>query len=319
MAKRLALYIAAILLGIFLIPALVTVIFGRFNEGIDIPPYVPQNRSNEVLHRTNTSNTLFQYEASYKRLELLNELEEYIIMVVAAEMPALWHIEALRAQAVAARTYAVHQLIKYPHLTMWELYQAYTNEEALKTKWGDRFDYFFARIRYSVESTRGEIMLYNGEPILAVFHAMSAGTTELAENVWRQPRPYLHSIFSADYSNVPTFRHETAFTDADKAALLGGQANDRLIITKRSPAGYVLYATFGSLTLSGREVRQRLGLRSTHFTISQNGNHSTITTLGHGHGVGLSQHGANILAQGGLCYIKILQHYYQNITFGFVQ
>ena len=308
----------AVILCVILLPAAITALFGVFNEGHTVELARPQPPPTfEQVSRL--SSVLFEYYTAYERLALFDELEEYIVMVVAAEMPALFHMEALKAQAVAARTYAVNQLIANPGACMWSLYQAYTSEEALREFWGDRFDYFMYRIRHSAETTRGEIMLYDGMPILAVFHAMSAGQTEVAENVWRNPRPYLVSVFSCDYDGVNGFTVETAIPVVDVARFLGGNVGDRLVLTRISDAGYVVEATFGNNTFTGREVRERLGLRSANFDMRYSGADIIFTTRGHGHGVGMSQHGANNRAHQGASYTEILMHYFHNISFGFLQ
>jgi len=319
MAKSVVVYIFAVVVCVLLAPVLVTIVFDRFNEGHTVEE-VQAGATHEIENVSRLASMLFEYYTYYERMALFDELEEYIVMVVAAEMPALFHMEALKAQAVAARTYAVHQLIESPGAPLSSLYQAYTTEEALLDLWGNRFDYFMARIRLSVESTRGEIMLYDGEPILAVFHAISAGQTELAENVWVKHRPYLVSVFSCNYEGVNGFIAETTITANNMAWLLGGNATDRLTIIQRSEADYVLHASFGDRVFTGREIRELLGLRSTNFDIVHNeAGDAIFTTRGHGHGVGMSQHGANNRALQGANYIQILTHYFYNISFGFLQ
>jgi len=322
MLKVIVVYILAVILCVILLPAAVSRLLGRFNEGYSITNEQPARpaQPNEAEQAFQLSGIIFQYYTAYERLALFDELEEYIVMVVAAEMPALFHIDALKAQAVAARTYAVHQLIENPGMPLYDIYQAFATKESLRELWGDRFDYFMARIRMSVETTRGEIMMYNGVPILAVFHAMSAGQTELAENVWRRPRPYLISVFSCDYDGINGFEVETIIHVATVARSLGGSENDRFVITQISNAGYVLEVTFGNQTFTGREVRERLGLRSTNFNVTHAANGDAIfITRGHGHGVGMSQHGANNRALRGANYIEILTHYFHNVSFGFLQ
>jgi stage II sporulation protein D len=155
MVKLIFVYIFAVFLCIVLIPALVTVLFGRFNEGYMVYEQ-PQRRDTEQVFAL--SRLIAEDVTVYERLAYFEELEDYIVMVVAAEMPASFHLEALKAQAVAARTYAVNQLIENPGVYFSDLWQAYTNEEALRALWGVEFDFFMGRIRQSVEETRGEIM-----------------------------------------------------------------------------------------------------------------------------------------------------------------
>jgi len=257
--------------------------------------------------------------------------ERYIIGVVAAEVPALFHMEALRAQAVAARTYAIYSMStlgmdQFDYARISEIWQAYLSEPDMRLRWGNNFDTHFATIHEAVRSTKGEILVYNNEPILAVFHAQSGGQTEYSENVWHSPRPYLQSVNSDFYTYRPDFEYRHKFTQAELNTRLNSALPNMLPsnnvpqiqINSRSAAGYVQSVTIAGQSLDAAALRTALNLRSTNFTIHHENTNTIFTARGHGHGVGMSQIGANALAQRGYSYVEILEHYYRGarVVFG---
>lgn len=257
-----------------------------------------------------------------------NTLEEYIKGVVAAEMPALFPEEALKAQAVAARTYTIHSLAPTGKTTIHpeEIGQAYLSVEELKKQWGKNFPVYYKKISDAVDATYGEIMVYEEEPILAVFHAESAGKTETAENVWEQSIPYLQSVDSSLDEKAPDFEKQVTFTCQEAANTLSSRfaglgldadnLQNQLQIKNRSSSGYIQEIQVGSKILTGKQVREALGLRSANFAISYPTNNTLcFTTKGYGHGAGMSQYGASFMAEDGNNYREILQHYYTGIDF----
>lgn len=255
-----------------------------------------------------------------------NELEEYIKGVVAAEMPALFEKEALKAQAVSARTYAVRKMNEANRTDVpYDIGQAYITVEQMKQKWGEHFDEYYSRISQAVEQTKGQIMVYDNEPILAVFHAESAGKTESAENVWQQQIPYLKSVDSSLDENAPDFEKSVSFTYDEfikrfynkygDIALNSQSLPHQIKILSYTPAGYVQQIQIGNRTFTGREVRETLSLRSSNFTVQSQNNTIIFTTKGYGHGAGMSQYGAQFMAKEGKTYQQILQHYYTGISF----
>ena len=242
------------------------------------------------------------------------ELEEYVAGVVAAEMPAAFPEEALKAQAVAARTYQVRQMqAAGSRAVLYDVGQAYLSEAEQKEKWGEGYALYAGKIHSAVRATAGEIMTYDGEPILAAFHAQSGGRTEDAAHVWNTAVPYLKSVDSKGDRQAPN--NETTVTIAAKTL-----ADDAAVsVKKRTEAGYVAEVQAGSKTFSGREIRERLGLRSADFTIAKNGDSYIFTVHGYGHGAVMSQYGASFLAEQGKNYHEILRHYYTGISFSILE
>ena len=257
------------------------------------------------------------------------ELEEYLVGVVAAEMPASFEMEALKAQAVAARTYAVYQM-DTQGISLSQVQeaggQAYISEDQRRERWQEKFEQYEKKIRTAVESTAGEILVYDQEPILAAFHAISAGATEDAENLWSgEDLPYLQSVPSPMDTTSTEYVYTVSLTEEETAALLQqadpelilaeGSLIDQMQVLSRSDAGYIEQMQIGNRTYTGAQVRTALGLRSADFTITYKNGMFTITTYGYGHGGGMSQYGANALALDGMTYQDILAYYYTDIQF----
>ena len=254
-------------------------------------------------------------------------LEKYLQGVVRGEMPASFEMEALKAQAAAERTYVYYQLAagrkeKHPEAdvcTDHTCCSAFLSEQAAREKWGGDYDPWEARIEQAVAETDGQAVLYGGQPILAVFHSSSAGKTAAAEDVWSGELPYLKSVDSKGDRQAPN--NETTVTIAAKALAerLGIAEDAAVSVKKRTEAGYVAEVQAGSKTFSGREIRERLGLRSADFTIAKNGDSYIFTVHGYGHGAGMSQYGASFLAEQGKNYHEILRHYYTGISFSILE
>lgn len=282
-----------IFLTVLFLPLLVTLICGGFTKNL------PQ-----------------EAKALYGLADLApleTELEEYVVGVVAAEMPAAFPEEALKAQAVAARTYQVrHMEAAGSSDVLYDVGQAYNTTEEQKKKWGKNYGFYAAKIRKAVRETAGEIMIYEGEPILAAFHAQSGGKTEDAENVWSEAVPYLKSVDSSEDKNAPDNQTTVKINAETVAKKLG---SDELKILSRTQASYVDEVQVGEKVLTGRQVREKLGLRSANFSVAKKGGDLVFTVFGYGHGAGMSQYGASFLAEKGMTYRQILQHYYTDIDF----
>lgn len=237
-----------------------------------------------------------------------HELEDYVAGVVAGEMPVNFPYEALKAQAVAARTYAVKVKNENSNISYKDIDQAYVTTDKMKKMWKNDFDENYNKILSVVQSTAGEILVYDSEPILAAFCSTTNGYTEECENVWTQDLPYLTSVRSIGDELSPYFSETKEITRARLKALTG---SEDISITKRTQAGYVTEVKSGNKTYSGNKLRSLLGLRSTSFEIADKGNSIVITTKGYGHGLGMSQYGACYMANHGSSYRDILAHYYK--------
>lgn len=253
-------------------------------------------------------------------------LRDYLIGVVAAEMPASFEPEALAAQAVAARTDTLYRLlVARPHdgaacCTDPGCCKAYASPEELRDFWGGDYGRWLARIEAAVDATDGEIVVWDGEPIFAAFHASSEGSTEASENVWQAALPYLRSVPTGETAaDVPGFLSSAVFSaeelrtrllDRCPGADLSGPPDGWLTEARRSEAGRLLSLRAGGEELSGGALRSLLGLRSTAVTWRCEDGVFTFESAGFGHGVGLSQYGAEVMALGGADHREILLHYY---------
>ena len=248
------------------------------------------------------------------------ELEEYIVGVVAAEMPASFNIEALKAQAVAARTYAMKKTSAGKILSASVSDQAYNTVDEMRNKWGVSFDIYYSKVRDAVYSTKGMVMMYNGNYIDALYHAISSGTTEMPKYVWNSSYPYLVSVDSSLDRNVRGYEVTNFFSyDSLSSKLgIGVNADTNIEVLSYTESGRVNELKIGDSVLSGVTVRSKLSLRSTDFTFSKTDNGVNITTRGYGHGVGMSQYGANEFAKSGMSFSDILTHYYTGIYFSYV-
>lgn len=246
------------------------------------------------------------------------ELEEYIVGVVAGEMPASFNEEALKAQAVAARTYAAFKITtstnEYAVVTD-VTDQHYITTKEMKELWGNDYDKYYGKIKKAVNETKNQIMFYEDKIVEAYYFAMSNGYTENCEEVFSQKRDYLQSVASVyDNDSINNFSVTKVLTKQEFLNKLSITSNDILINNiERSKTNRVLEITINNKTFLGTEVRNLLGLRSTDFTISIKDDEVQITTKGYGHGVGMSQYGANGMANVGFNYEEILKYYYQNI------
>ena len=257
-------------------------------------------------------------------------MAEYLPGVVRGEMPPKFEPEALKAQAAAERTYICYQMkagakSAHPDADVCDdagCCSAYLSEADARKKWGDAFDEYEAKVQAAVSDTDGVVMLYAGDPIMAVFHSSSAGKTAACEDVWSAELPYLVSVDSPETaSTVPNYysvktmsrdEFKRIFTAAHPEADFGGTwVSGR----RENGSGRVESLNIGGVTVSGAEIRTLYGLRSACFTVEV-GEDVTFRVTGYGHGVGMSQYGAEELAKQGKTWQEILQWYYTDIIFG---
>lgn len=263
------------------------------------------------------------YRTETQTIEQL-PLENYVVGVVASEMPADFELEALKAQALAARTYIVKQLLTDDKLglpegasvTDTELHQVYKNNDDLKELWGKDYKKKIDKITTAVSETAGQILTFKGEPIAAQFFSTSNGYTENSEAYWSSPFAYLTTVESPWDKQSPKYYDKKTFTINDFERLLNlkltnsGELGE---IIERTPGKRVSKVKIADKIFTGREIRERLDLQSTDFQLSRHGDQIVIETKGYGHGVGMSQYGANGMALEGKTYDEIVKYYYTGV------
>jgi len=243
------------------------------------------------------------------------ELEQYLIGVVGSEMPASFNIEALKAQAIVARTYALKRISENKILTDNTSTQVYKDNNELKQIWKNDFDKYYKKIENAVLSTKGIVIKYNNKYIDAVYHSTSNGYTEDAINVWGYSIPYLKQVESKYDVNVSSYKREKVFTFVEISNLIDTIIGENTeFILERNESNRVKIVKINDIEIDGITFRNLLGLRSTDFTIEIKNENVIITTYGYGHGVGMSQYGANSMANSEYNYKDILNHYYKNVT-----
>ncbi len=258
------------------------------------------------------------------------DIEEYVMGAVAAEMPASFHSEALKAQAVAARTYAIrlryNNILKPDPSLQGADFSAdpvnrkgYMDEATARDFFGADYELYWGKISDAVYSVKDEVLTYNSQPIVAAYHAASAGITEDAANVWVGSADYLLPVESEGDLLSPNFETEVAMTESElkekmqalwPEVVFGDDANQWILPVETSEGGYVVLANVGGVMLSGLDIREALDLRSSAFEVRASGGNIIFTVKGYGHGVGLSQYGADYMARQGYNYEEILMHYY---------
>ncbi len=247
---------------------------------------------------------------------------DYIRGVVAAEMPALYETEALKAQAVAAYTFACYrangrQGLHYDVTADSQTDQGYTSDDAAREKWGDKAEEYLSKIDAAVAAVEGELITYQGECALAAYHAMSSGTTTACRDAWGKDIPYLTEVASTGDCLDEKYLSTAQFTPDELKSKLSafkqasGDAQDWFKDITVAPSKRVVSINFCGEKLSGSDITKALSLRSSNFSIEFNGEYFIFTVMGYGHGVGMSQTGANYMAKQGSSYKEILLHYYK--------
>lgn len=247
-------------------------------------------------------------------------IEEYIVGVVSGEVPISFEMEALKAQAVAARSYVLKQL-EYNKNNDYDVVdtvmnQVYLDSDQLKNRWGNDYINNLNKAKMAVLETKGEYLDCNGSVVEALFFSTSTGYTENSGEIFPTQQPYLKSVASLWDADVsPVYNDYFYFSLNDFYNKLGVSYSDNVNveIVSTTSTGRVKQIKINGKLFSGDEVQYLLGLRSTFFTIIQNGNNITVNTKGYGHGVGMSQYGAQGMALNGYKYDEILKYYYQGV------
>ncbi len=239
----------------------------------------------------------------------LVDLEEYLYSVVGSEAYPTWPMEALKSQAVVARTYALYKSSKGGN-------RYYDLDTTTRTQVYKGLETEFVTTHEAVNGTAGQVLTHNGKVILAAFHSSSGGHTENVEDVWSSSLPYLRGV--VDYDQLaPVFQWRKSFSASQMGQLIGGVGTVRSLIPQRTtPHGRIItlkvVGTRGSKNITDDNLRKALGLKSTLFTVSANNGIFQIDGRGYGHGIGLSQWGSHYLAEQGVPYDQIVSHYYKN-------
>ncbi len=261
-------------------------------------------------------------------------MERYLLGVLRAEMPASFELEAVKGQANAARTYTLHkmsggEIANHPKADACDdinCCKAYMTAEDAAAQWGSMAVYYEEKLLRAVRETDGQIVLYDGEPILAVFCSSVGGSTQNAGAVWQKDLPYLTSVSSPETEElVPNYYSTVHFTAEEfrslvhaacPAAELSGSPADWIRDISRSETGFVTSLTVGGAEMRGNDLRTALSLRSPSFTVEVDGDTLTFHVTGYGHGVGMSQYGANVMAKEGKTCAEILTHYFTGTAIG---
>lgn len=266
----------------------------------------------------NTTNSSVSEIAVYRSNgSVINlNMTDYLIGVVSSEMPASFNLEALKAQSVLARTYALKAKQTGKKLTDTVSTQSYIDIDQMKNKWGNSFNTYYNKIKNAVENTNGEYLSYNENYIEALYHSTNNGKTESSLDVFGNYYPYLVSVSSEYDKNASSYLRTISMPLDTISNKLGLSLNNDSVISiiSYTDGGNIKEININGNNFSGKKVRELLGLRSADFDISISDNNANITTRGYGHGVGMSQYGANGMANAGYSYKDILSHYYPGTT-----
>ncbi|WP_077623427.1 stage II sporulation protein D [Sediminibacillus massiliensis] len=304
---------------ILLLPTLIVVPFIQAG-GVEKESISSEQTKKVALKEEDSSFSVKVFRTNTEKVETV-PLEDYVKSVVASEMPVEFELEALKAQALAARTYIVNYLTLDEggveggaDVTDTVQHQVYKNEKELRAQWGADYSDNMSKITKAVAATKGEIVTYQDKPITPAFFSTSNGYTEDSENYWPNELPYLRSVASPWDKSSPKYLDQQIFTVAEVEQALGIQLDPSAPVVaemKRTESKRVAEISLGGKKFSGREIREKLDLRSSDFELEQKNDHLIFTTKGFGHGIGMSQYGANGMAKEGKTYKEILQYYYQ--------
>lgn len=324
--KRILFYTLFIVLLIFGMP----IIFTNEFE-------VKETMAKDTVTENKTENNTFDY-GQYNNIKLLHSetgiveelpLDTYLYGVVSSEMPAVYREEALKAQAVVARTYTIYKIkngSKHENADICDspsCCQAWISKENRFSRWEEKDrENFWNKIVNAVESTKGKIITYNNEPINAFFHSNSGGKTELPINVWGGEYPYLQVVETSGEDMYSTYSSEVVISkDELISKMLEKNSKFEIDFSKEDAIKILGYTDgerikeiqIGNTVLSGVEARAIFGLKSAKFNFEIIDNNIKFTVSGYGHGVGLSQSGSDALASQGKNYEEIIKHYYKDV------
>lgn len=339
--KKIGIYLMVVLIITIFIPTVIikTVNFAPISnrvegQGLEKDKKAEQTKEKPIVIEEKKVERIKVYDTNTKKVEDFI-LDEYVKGVVAAEMPARFHIEALKSQAIAARTYAISRSIRFESghpdhpdapLCSKEHCQAYLSLEDLKKIHGEKWvEDYWGKIEEAVESTRNIIIYYEGEIIEPLYHSTSGGMTEDVINVFAIDSPYLKAVESPNEEHSPKYKAIVTLT-ADEfinklkakypnIKITKDNFHEKIKLIEKTNSGRVKKLAIDGEIIEGRDIRDLYSLNSTNFKIvfDKNLGLIEIETYGYGHGVGMSQWGANGMANEGSTYEEILKHYYTGI------
>lgn len=332
--KKVILYFIAFIVVCFFLPAILTKKDAKFVE-------TSSKSNNEIIENTDSTQENIKSTYNYKNygtIKLLHKktgeveqvnIDDYLCNVVSAEMPADYEIEALKAQAVVARTYTIYKINNKKHENAdicddSTCCQAWVDKETRFSRWEEsKRESNWEKIQKCIQETQGQIITYQNQPINAFFHANSGGKTELPVNVWGGTGlPYLQVVETAGEEGYKQYESEVELTQDELIEKLKTKYSDISIdfsnqedlkILEYTDSGRVKTVKFGNHEISGIETRTLLGLKSTNFEISKENDKIKFTVKGYGHGVGMSQTGADAMAKQGKNYKEIINHFYSGV------
>jgi len=342
--KKFVIYFFSFAFICFFLPSLLTKTskeVSSTDENIDLDKNNIQVQKVEKSNQYNTNNVNENRKfKEIKTIKLLHtdsqevqevDLEEYICNVVSAEMPADYELEALKAQAVAARTYTIYRITqeekKHENADICNestCCQAWISKEDRLAKWEeDKREANWNKIVKAVEETKGKVITYEGSPINAFFHSNSGGTTEVPINVWGgSGYPYLQVVETSGEEGYSQYKSEVSLTKLElESVIKQGYPDfqidylqeDAIKILEYTSSNRVKTLKLGNIQVSGVEARKLLGLKSANFEVTINEDNVIFSVIGYGHGVGMSQTGANTMAQNGATYEEIIKHFYVGV------
>lgn len=329
--KKFIIYFLGFVFVCFVLPALLT------SKNKETSSEIVNQISNKNEIQENLSNEKYQYK-QYGTIKLLHNdtgvveevfIDDYLCNVVSAEMPANYEIEALKAQAIVARTYTIYKIKNKKHENAdicddSNCCQAWISKEDRLARWEESLrESNWKKIEEAVYSTKGKIITYQNEPINAFFHSNSGGKTEVPVNVWGGTGyPYLQTVETAGEDSYSQYSSEVILSQQELIEKLKTKYADITIdfnnaedikILEYTDGDRVKTVKFGNHNLSGVEVRTLLGLRSANFTITQENGNIKFSVKGYGHGVGMSQTGADSMAKQGSTAEDIIHHFYTDV------
>ena len=275
-------------------------------------------KSNEIILNFNRNSIVRVYRKALNRIDLV-PIEEYVVGVVSGEMPVSFELEALKAQAVASRSYVMFQIKKNKNkdydVVDTVTNQVYLDSEMQKEKWNDNYVTNINKIKQAVLDTAGEYLIFNGEVVEAMFFSTSAGITENSEEIFSNEVPYLRSVSSTWDIISPAYSESKKFSKDEFYRLLDIDFNENLNIdiVNTTSTGRVIDLIINDNKFTGKELCSKLNLKSTFLSIEEYDDYIIVNTKGYGHGVGMSQYGAEGMAKEGYKYDEILKHYYSGV------